>query len=62
MTFGRPKRGEEHPLASMSNARAERLRRRYQRGEASIRDLQKETGRAYETMRKIVNGTSYRDR
>jgi hypothetical protein len=45
----------------MSNAHAQRLRRRYRRGEASIRDLQKETGRAYETVRRIVNGTSYRD-
>lgn len=61
MRLGKPRRGEEHPLARSTNSEAAHLRARYRRGEVSIRDLQRETGRAYETIRRMVNGHSYSD-
>lgn len=59
--FGKPRRGEEHPLAKMSNAQAERLKRRYRAGEATLRDLAREAKVDTKTVWRAVNGHTYRD-
>lgn len=52
------KRGEENPRARFSQEQVEMLRDRHEIG-VTIKQLQRETGAGYETIRRIVRGERY---
>lgn len=53
------KKGADNPRSLFSPEQAERLRDRYAHGDCTIKQLQRETGAGYQTIRRVVKGERY---
>lgn len=61
MNFGKPRRGQMHPLARLTNDQAARIREKWNSGGHSLRELARDAGVSHETIRKIKDGIAYTD-
>lgn len=59
--FGPPRRGEDHPLAKLTNERARQIRESYQPGKTTLREIAKNEGVSHVSIYKVVNRLTYTD-